>query len=428
MKRPIFALIDCNNFFVSCERAFRPDLASRPAVVLSSNDGCVVARSNEAKALGIPMGAPAFKCRNIFERAKVVQFSANFELYSDISRRITDILKTITPRLEIYSVDESFLDLSELNLADFEAWGQAARQAVWQWVGIPVSVGIAPTKTLAKLASERAKIIPSLNGVLSLLKPVEAVKHLKVTAIKDIWGVGRKYTPKLQAEGVMCAYDLANMRPSFANQLMGVHGKHLVAELNGVSCHHLELWGKPSKSIARTRTFGQDTNNIDVMQSAVTSFATQAAFRLRQSGQATKKATIFMETSRYKPGYRFYTKTVAYQTPSSDTGALISDLLHSLGELYEPLQQYHRAGVVLSDFVPINSLQTDLFGVTNIADKQTSNRRMQAVDKLNEQYGKRTVHYASEDLGRDWTPKYQLRSPRYTTRISELPAIKIFPS
>ena len=192
MKQPLFALIDCNNFFVSCERLFQPQLEGKPVVVLSSNDGCAVSRSNEAKALGIPMGAPAFKYRDFFRQHGVTQFSANFELYGDISRRITELLSTITPRIEIYSVDESFLDLSKLPITDYEAWGREVQRRVWQWIGIPVSIGLAPTKTLAKLASERAKKDPELNGVLNLIGMPERVKasYLEHTPIQDIWGIG----------------------------------------------------------------------------------------------------------------------------------------------------------------------------------------------------------------------------------------------
>ena len=222
----IFALVDCNNFFVSCERIFRPDLEGKPVVVLSSNDGCAVARSNEAKALGIPMGAPAFKYRDVFERHNIVKFSANFDLYGDISRRIITILTTITPKIEVYSVDESFLDLSELAITDYTAWGEMVREKIMQWVGVPVSIGIAPTKTLAKLASDRAKKEPDLRGVLDLatITPEARNEYLRAFPIEDIWGIGRKLSPRLRAIGVGTAGQLADLRVQQAQQLMGIHG------------------------------------------------------------------------------------------------------------------------------------------------------------------------------------------------------------
>lgn len=426
MKRPVFALIDCNNFFVSCERIFRPDLEGKAVVVLSSNDGCVVARSNEAKALGIPMGAPAFKYRQVFDNNKVVQFSANFELYGDISRRITELLTSVTPRIEIYSVDESFLDLSELKISDYQAWGQMVREAIWRWVGVPVSIGIAPTKTLAKLASDRAKKDAELAGVLNLvgMSGREKNYHLQALPIQDVWGIGWRLTPKMRAEGIINAYELSGLRPQRAQQLMGIHGRQLVAELNGTSCYPLDIEGKPRQSIARTRTFGHDTNDLNSLEAAIATFATQAAFRLRTGGQVTRRAGIFLATNKHKPGYQRWSREVFYRVPTADTGQLISSLVHELGELYSPAREYYRAGVLLYDFLPAKSLQTDLFGVVDVEHETKAALRMQTVDKLNERFGKGRIHYAAEDLGQQWRPRYNLRSPRYTTKLDELPDIR----
>lgn len=426
MRQPVFALIDCNNFFVSCERIFRPDLEGKPVVVLSSNDGCMVARSNEAKALGLPMAAPAFKYRQILESNKVVQFSANFDLYGDVSRRITDVLTSVTPRIEVYSVDESFLDLSELNIPDYAAWGTMVREAIWRWVGVPVSIGIAPTKTLAKLASDRAKKDPELDGVLNLAQESSRIikAQLEQVAVQDIWGIGWRLAPKVRAEGIMNAYDFAQLRPQHAQQLMGVHGRQLVAELNGTSCHPLDLMGKRRKSIARTRTFGHDTNDLNSIQAAITTFATQAAFRLRASGQVTRKAAVFLSGNKHKPGYQRWTRELHYRIPTADTGQLIATLLREVDRLYSPGRRYHRAGVMLWDFLPADSLQTDLFGEVDVNRETKAASRMKTIDSLNERYGKHAVHYASQDLGEAWRPIYNLRSPRYTTTLSELPPLK----
>lgn len=426
MKKSVIALIDCNNFFVSCEKVFRPDLEGKPVVVLSSNDGCAVARSNEAKALGIRMAAPAFKYRDLFKQHGVVQFSANFELYGYISRRITEILATVTPRIEIYSVDESFLDLSELPIEDYRAWGEHVREAVWRWVGIPVSIGIAPTKTLAKLASDRAKKDPELMGVLNLVDASsrEIEHQLSSLPIGDVWGVGWRLSPKLRAEGVGNAWQLAQFSPQRAQQLMGIHGRQMVAELNGLSCYPLDLAGKLRQSIARTRTFGEDTNDFNAIEAAIASFATQAAFRLRESRQLTRRAGIFLATNKHKPGYQRWGKEIVYHTPTADTGQLISSLVRLLGEVYNPEAFYYRAGVLLYDFVPLG-LQTDLLGEVNIGAHDKAKERMDTVDALNERYGRRTIRYAAEDLGNRWKPRQNLRSPHYTSNWDELPKLRV---
>ncbi len=423
MNQPIFALVDCNNFFVSCERIFRPDLEGRPVVVLSSNDGCAVARSNEAKALGIPMGAPAFKYRQVFKNHNVIQFSANFSLYGDVSRRIISILASMTPRIEVYSVDESFLDLRELPISNHEAWGKMVRQALLDWVGVPVSIGIAPTKTLAKLASDRAKKNPDLAGVLQLKDNFDS--WLQATPIQDIWGVGRRLAPRLRAEGIASALDLATMRPQHARQLMGVHGTQLVAELNGTACHELTLVNRPCQSIARTRTFGEDTNDYGSIQAAIANFTTRAAYQLRTSHQLARKASLFLTSNKHKPGYKYWSREIKLQTPTDDTGILLQNLVGILGQLYSKSVSYHRAGIGLYDFIPVSSLQIDLLGNAQPDQINASRARMEAIDNINDRYGKEHIGYAAEKLSETWQPKYRLRSPRYTTHWDELPKIKI---
>lgn len=427
MNRPVFALIDCNNFFVSCERVFRPDLEGKPVVVLSSGDGIVVARSNEAKALGVPMGAPIFKYREQLQN--VVQFSANFELYGDISRRITQVLATVTPRLEVYSVDESFLDLSQLPISDYTTWGRQMRQSILQWIGVPVSIGIAPSKTLAKLASDRAKKDPELQGVLCLegVTPREHAAQLNAVSTRDVWGIGWRLAPKMMAEGIMTAHDLSQLTPKRAGQLMGIRGRQLVAELNGTSCYPLELEHQKPQSIARTRTFGQDTGDLHVLEAAIASFATQASFRLRRSQQLTHRAGIFITTNRHKPGYQRAKREVHYRTPTADTAQILTNLLGLLRDMHRPGQSYHRAGVWLYDFAPADQLQTDLLGHVDVQSHAKAHARMAIIDRINERHGRRTIRYATEDLATSWQPKSQIRSPRYTTHPAELPTVQINP-
>lgn len=427
MNRPIFALIDCNNFFVSCERVFRPDLEGRPVVVLSSNDGCAVARSNEVKALGIPMAAPAFKYREVFERHGVVKFSANFELYGNMSRRITELLTTITPRIEVYSVDESFLDLSQLPIQDYTAWGGAVRAAIRQWTGLPVSIGIAPSKTLAKLASDRAKKAPELDGVLSLVGNPHKPQHLAQVPVGDVWGIGWRLAPKMRAEGIGNAWQLAQLAPRRAEQLMGIRGRQLVAELNDISCFPLELERQKPKSILRSRTFGEDTHEPAVVEAALASFATVVAFRLRRSRQLASRAGLFLDTNKHKPGFRRWGRDIVYRAPTADTGQIISDLVALLHDTFAErrMPNIHRAGVWLDGLVPDSHVQTDLLGTLSPTTHNRSQARMKAVDTLNERFGKRTIRYAAEDLAAHWQPKHKIRSPRYTTHIDELPTVTV---
>lgn len=427
MRQPIFALIDCNNFFVSCERIFRPDLEGRPVVVLSSNDGCAVARSNEAKALGIPMGAPAFKYRDFFKQHGVVQFSANFELYGDISERITTLLTSVTPHIEVYSVDESFLDLSELPITDYTTWGSIIREMVFKNVGVPVSIGIAPTKTLAKLAADRAKKEPALEGVLELLDPSTPEAHYQIghLPIEDIWGVGWRLAPRLRAEGVHTALDMQALSPQLAGQLIGVHGRQMVAELNGMSCIPLQRRHKPQQSIMRGRQFGEDTSELYVIEAAIASLTARAATALRRDGQLARQASILLNTNKHKPGYYRTVQTVSFSTPTADTGTICAGLVRAFEGAHNPHKQYHRANVFLHDLVPTHALQTDLLGYVDPPSSERAERRMQALDRINARFGKGRLHYAAEDLSRRWQPKHQLSSPRYTSSWDELPVARI---
>jgi len=423
----VFALIDCNNFFVSCERIFRPDLEGKPVVVLSSNDGCVVARSNEAKQAGIPMGAPAFKFRSIFRQQRIQQFSANFELYGNVSKRITKILTEVTPRIEVYSVDESFLDLSELQISDYHAWGSAVRQRIWREVGVPVSIGIAHSKTLAKLGTEFAKKQPQMNGVFSFIDASKETREaaLQNTSIRDIWGIGRQLEPRLRAEGISTAWHIMQLRPRLAQQLMGIHGRQLMSELRGISCHPLEQQGKVAKSIMRSRTFGEDTSQAYVLEAAIATLTAQAAFRMRTSKLMARKIGLFTMTNRHKPGYRKWVREVTLPSPTNDSGLIIATLVKELGEFYSNKQAYHRLGIFLFDFLPDNTLQTDLFGHVDTVAASRSKARMQAIDQINLLLGKGKIYFAAEDLSSSWKPKHGIRSPRYVSNWDELPVARI---
>jgi DNA polymerase V len=427
MSQRIYALVDCNNFFVSCERIFRPDLEGKPVAVLSSNDGCVVARSNETKRLGIPMGAPAFKYRETFDKYGIVRFSANFELYGDVSKRITSLLTTITPRIEVYSVDESFLDITELPIQDYEAWGREVRNLILRYVGVPVSIGIAPSKTLAKLAAEIPKKYEGYKGAFSFinLAPSRREAALKAMPIQDIWGVGWRLAPRLRAEGVSTAWALAEMRPQRAQQIMGIHGRQMVSELNGVACVGLTSEHDPAKSIMRSRTFGEDTTELYVLEAAVATLGAQAAFKLRREELLTRRIGFFANTNRHKPGYKRWVHEVRLDMPTNDSGKIISLLTAELGNIFKGRQQCHRLGVFMYDFIPEDALQTDILGLVDPVRHEQSSARMAAVDVINHRWGRGKIRFAAEDLSKTWQPKHQIRSPRYVSNWDELPEAHI---
>jgi DNA polymerase V len=424
----VFALIDCNNFFVSCQRLFQPHLEGKPVIVLSSGDGCVVARSNEAKKLGVPMGAPVFKHRDLIERHNIIKFSANFELYGDISKRITALLTTITPRIEIYSVDESFLDLSELPITDYTAWGREVHAAIMQHIGIPVSVGIAPSKTLAKLAAEIAKRHAGYRGAFSFVELEAGRKQaaLQAMPVEEVWGVGRKLAPKLRAEGVATAWALANMRSQRAKQVMGIHGRQMVAELNGTSCLGLTPEHEPAQSIMRSRTFGKDTNQQHVLEAAIATLGARAAFALRRDKLLARRIGLFTNTNRNKPGYRRWVRECKLGTPINDSGRIISLLVDELNDFFSNEQQYHQLGVFLYDLLPENALQTDLLGHVDTPGHDRAQARMQALDQINTKWGRGKLYYAAEDLSKSWHPKHPLRSPSFVGNWDELPEAHIY--
>lgn len=372
------------------------------------------------------MGAPHWQWREFFKQHGVVPFSANFELYGDLSERITNLLASITPSIEVYSVDESFLDLGELDIADYTAWGTTVRDSILKNVGIPVSVGISPSKTLCKVANDRAKKLPELGGVLDLSQQGAITDHyLNSLSIADVWGVGRQLAPKLRADGIHTALSLRTMSPKRAQQIMGIHGRHMVYELNGVACLPLMQDHKSQQMVSRGRQFGEDTNEGYIIESAVTTLSTRAAAILRREHQLASRATVILQTNKYKPGYQQVSREVQFATPTADTGVIASQLVRALSQPYNSRVLFHKAEVLLYDLVADNGLQADLFGTVDMSQHSKSNAKMRAIDAINLKHGPGTIKQASEALSKAWEPRKDLCSRRYTSAWADIPEVRL---
>lgn len=411
----MYALADCNNFYASCERVFNPALNGKPIVVLSNNDGCVIARSNEAKAVGIKMGAPAFQIAQVIRRYDVQLFSSNFVLYGDMSRRVMNILSSYTPSHEVYSIDECFLDLSGMEV-DLAAYGQKMRRQVGRWTGIPLSVGIAPTKALAKMANRIAKKYPELEGVHVIDSEIKRIKALKWTAVEDVWGIGRRYARKLRTMGVSTAYDFTRLPESMVRSLMTIVGHNLQQELQGIPTIGMEIPEK-KQSIATTRSFDRDYNSFDDLHERIATFTMLSAEKLREQQSMCRRMMLFIETNRFNDKEEFYANSVVLKLPfpTSSSLELTGFAINGLKQIFRAEKHYKRAGVILLDFVDANEYQPSLFFNSNPKHRKL----METMDTLNHKYGKTLVRLASQD---ELTHKMRRRhlSQRYTTSFNEL--------
>jgi DNA polymerase V len=380
-------------------------------VVLSNNDGCVVARSNEVKALGIPMGAPVCKLRSQIRDHNIQVYSSNYTLYGDLSRRVMQTLEQFTPDVEVYSIDEAFLGLS----GDVAAIAEQLRQTVQQWTGIPVSVGVAPTKTLAKVANHIAK---KSTGVCVLDSPSMVLADLPVG---EIWGIGHRLSDRLHRQGIETALQLRDVELSWIRQQMGIVGVRLVQELRGISCLPLELCPAPRKSCCVSRSFGRPVTAIADLKEAVATYAARAAAKVRRDELKAGVVTVFITTNRFKPNEPQYSNSAVVQLPqpANDTFMLVQAALRAVEWLYRPGYQYKKVGVLLTELSPASVVQTDLF--SNLAQQEKRGALMRTVDSLNQRFGAGTVFCAAEGIEKDWQMRATLRSPGYTTRWEELP-------
>jgi len=416
----MYALIDCNNFYASCERVFNPSLVGKPVVILSNNDGCVIARSNEAKAVGVPMGAPAFEYKYLFERQGVAVFSANFALYGDMSKRVMTILSDYSPNQEIYSIDECFLDLSNM-LVDLHEHGLKMRKQVLQWTGIPVSVGIAPTKALAKVANRIAKKFTGRTGGSYVIDTEEKrINALKWLAVEDVWGIGRRNAKKLNAMGVKTAYDFSLLSKSVVMNAMTIVGARLQDDLNGIPTLEMEPV-ELKQSIATTRTFENEYRKYDEVKERVCTFAVSCAQKLRQQHSLCTKVEVFIQSSRFREGDAQYANSVVVKLPfpTSSSIEIVNFAVQGLDVIFKTGIGYKRAGVVLMEFVPDNEYQPSLFFNSNPKHA----RLMQAMDMLNDKFGTK-VRLAAMDK-RTHKMHQERLSPKYTTSLNEIIHVKL---
>lgn len=412
-----FALVDCNNFYASCERLFQPELRGRPVVVLSNNDGCVIARSNEAKALGIEMGEPWHLAKERFEKLGVIVRSSNYSLYGDLSARVMTVLARFSPELEVYSIDEAFLGLR--GFQDMETHAREIVRTVYQLTGIPVSVGIAPTKTLAKLANRLAKKDPVSRGVRQLMTTEEQVRALSRIELTDIWGIAGRLSERLTKIGIDTPLDLRNADANLIRERFGVVILRIAHELRGHSCLRLEEVKPDRKSIIASRSFGQAVLKIEHMREAVVAYASRAAEKMRRQHLATGHLVVFMETNpfRTQDPQRNVSCPMQLPVPTSDTGRLAGAAVRGLEAIWKDGYRYKKAGIMLLDLTPAARVSGGLF---DRPDSEASKARMRVMDQINRRFGRDTVAIAGAGIRRPWKLRRERLSKRYTTCWDEL--------
>lgn len=414
----MFALVDCNNFYASCERVFRPELNGKPIVVLSNNDGCVIARSNESKALGIPMCAPAFEYEKFFQTHQVHVFSANFALYGDMSKRVMSILSEYSPESEIYSIDEAFLKLKGFEKYNLQTYAEGIRSKILQWTGLPVSIGIAPTKALAKTANHIVKKFPNETANVYIIRTeAQRIKALKWLKTDDVWGIGKQHAKKLNAIGVTTAYDFTLLNQPWILKNMTIVGLRLQKDLQGIPTLDLECM-QAKKSIATTRSFETNYTEFEQVKERITTFAVLCAEKLRKQKTCCNSLRVFVHTNGNREDLAQYNREIVLKLPypTNSNIELANFAVLALKKIFAKGYSYKKAGVIAQDFSDENTLQTTLFENRN--EKHIP--LMHIVDELNATYGQQKIKLASQDLQGTWKMKQESLSPCYTTKLEDI--------
>ena len=416
----MFALVDCNSFYASCERVFRPDLRTKPVVVLSNNDGCVVALTKEAKNLGVKMCDPWFKIEREFKQKGGIAFSSNYELYGDISSRIMSILEELAPKVEVYSIDEAFLDLTGIShCMNLEEFGRTCQKQIMQYTGMPVRVGIGPTKTLAKAASYGAKRYPTTQGVLDITDLYRREKLMTLMPVNEIWGVGRRLNKRLISQKVLTTFDLINMNIEQVRKQFSIMLVNTIRELKGESCIPLDSAPSPKKQIVVSRTFSTRVTELDYLEEAVSDYAARAAEKLRKEGKTCKMLSVFIRTNPFRKQDIQHREIRSFSMlyPTNDTRDLIKHAKLLLKDLYKEGFNYNKAGIMLNNFFDETTYQLDLF---KKKDRNSKDFKMMALlDQVNKS-SLGQISFLAQGIKKEWSMKRQLQSPRYTTSLKDI--------
>ena len=420
MNNKIFALVDCNNFYASCERVFNPKLEGKPIVVLSNNDGCIVARSNEAKALGIPMGAPYFKYKDVIKRNNVEVFSSNYTFYGDMSARVMTSLRSIVGEIEIYSIDEAFLDVSEFYYCNLEDTAKEIKKLVQQWTGIPISIGIGTTKTLAKVANRQAKKYES-SDVFDIREEARRIDILKKMELEDIWGISTKSAQRLRKIGIKNPHELAISDPKEICKAVSVTGERIHYELNGVSCIPIEEV-KNKKTIISSKSFGKKVGTVEELEEAVSMYAARACEKLRAQESRAQGLHVFLRTSPYLDKERRYTNGMSsyFTIPTSNTSKITKEAKRLTSKLFLPNYEYQKIGVVLLN---ITDAKNEQYSFYEVEDYDKSDTVMGTIDSVNEKFGNRSIFFGAQGINKDWKMRADRKSAMYTTKVDDLPRV-----
>ena len=412
------ALVDCNSFYVSCERLFNPKIQNKPVVVLSNNDGCVISRSNEAKALGIKMGEPYFKVKELIRKNKVCIFSSNYALYGDLSRRVMRVLKTFSPNIEIYSIDEAFIDLTFLDEKSIENYGKEIRKKVLKWTGIPTSVGISSTKTLSKVANHIAK--KEKTGVMYLSQDID--EKLKKFDIGDVWGVGRQLSKFYLKNGIDNAYKLKSTSNTWIKKSTNVLGSRTAMELRGINCINLQTHEEKRKNCCVSRSFGKKVKDLQKLDEAVTAYCLNAAEKIRGDNQTCKSLTVFIRTSPFNKNRKYYSNGLTIDLPIATNNSieLVKNARKALKNIYKSGYYYQKAGIILSKLKDSDGSEVNL--LTPILEKK-SKELMKAIDYTNMKYGRRAISIANAGISKGWKMRREHSSKIDTASFDYLPKV-----